>query len=194
MSTDPEQERLLQRLRRRDEVAFTEFVRIYQDRVFALCVRMLNNRAEAEDVSQDVFVAVFKNIDSFRGDAQLSTWLYRIAANHCRNRIRYLSRRNHRQNASLDDTWETEVNEHIGENLPRPDRVAEGKQLESIIQQALAELDEDQRLIVILRDVDHLSYAEIGDILDLAEGTVKSRLFRARLALRDRVSREYGDD
>jgi RNA polymerase sigma-70 factor (ECF subfamily) len=72
--------------------------------------------------------------------------------------------------------------------------MAEARQLESAIAQALASLDEDQRLIVILRDVEHLSYAEIGDILELPEGTVKSRLFRARLALRDRVSREYDDD
>lgn len=194
MTTDEAQQRLLTKLRRRDEAAFTEFVRLYQDRVFALCFRMLNNRAEAEDVSQDVFVSVFKNIDGFRGESLLSTWVFRIAANHCRNRLRYLSRRNHGRNSSLDDHYETEVHEPLGQPVPRPDRMAEARQLETAIAQALASLEEDQRLIVILRDVEHLSYAEIGEILELPEGTVKSRLFRARLALRDRVSREYDDD
>jgi RNA polymerase sigma-70 factor, ECF subfamily len=191
MSNPEDQERLIRSLQRRDEAAFARMVREYQDRVFALVFRMLGDRAEAEDVSQEVFVTVFKAIDSFRGESQFSTWLFRIAANHCRNRLRYLSRRHYHRGQSLDDMHEGEYPEQLSEQVPRPDRILEGAQLERAIQDALNALDEDQRLIVVLRDIEHLSYGEIAQILDVAEGTVKSRLFRARLALRELISRGY---
>ncbi|MBU6161269.1 MAG: sigma-70 family RNA polymerase sigma factor [Myxococcales bacterium] len=191
MSNPEDQERLIRSLQRRDEAAFARMVREYQDRVFALVFRMLGDRAEAEDVSQEVFVTVFKAIDSFRGDSQFSTWLFRIAANHCRNRLRYLSRRNYHRGQSLDEMHEGEYPVQLSEQVPQPDRILEGAQLEKTIQDALNALDEDQRLIVVLRDLEHLSYGEIAQILDVAEGTVKSRLFRARLALRELISRGY---
>jgi RNA polymerase sigma-70 factor (ECF subfamily) len=191
MSNPEDQERLIRSLQRRDEAAFARMVREYQDRVFALVFRMLGDRAEAEDVSQEVFVTVFKAIDSFRGDSQFSTWLFRIAANHCRNRLRYLSRQNYHRGQSLDEMHEGEYPVQLSEQVPQPDRILEGAQLEKTIQDALNALDEDQRLIVVLRDLEHLSYGEIAQILDVAEGTVKSRLFRARLALRELISRGY---
>ena len=89
--------RLIRRLRDRDERAFRELVEEHRDRVYNLTYRMLGNREEAEDVAQEVFITVFKSIDSFRGDAKLSTWLYRVTANHCKNRIKYLARRHDRQ-------------------------------------------------------------------------------------------------
>ena len=84
---------LIARLSERDEQAFGEIVRLYGDKVFSLIYRMLGNRQEAEDVAQEVFITVFKTIDSFRGEAKFSTWLLRIAANHSKNRIKYLARR-----------------------------------------------------------------------------------------------------
>src|SRR5262249_1213577 len=84
---------LLRRLRERDERAFKEMVEAYQDRIFNLLFRMIGKREEAEDLAQEVFVTVFKSIDQFRGDSKLSTWLYRVAVNHCKNRIKYLARR-----------------------------------------------------------------------------------------------------
>src|SRR5579884_2568197 len=93
---------LLLRLRERDEEAFTEIVRDYQNKVYNLVFRMIGNRAEAEDLAQEVFVTVFKHVDQFRGDSKFSTWLFRIAANHCKNRIKYLSRRHSSANG-LDD-------------------------------------------------------------------------------------------
>jgi RNA polymerase sigma-70 factor (ECF subfamily) len=191
MSNPDEQERLIRALQRRDEAAFAKMVRDHQDRVFALVFRMLGDRAEAEDVSQEVFVTVFKSIDSFRGESLFSTWLFRIAANHCRNRLRYLSRRQYQRNRHLDDTPESEFSGALTEAIPRPDRMAEGAQLERAIQHALNQLEEDQRLIVVLRDIEHLAYTEIAEILGVAEGTVKSRLFRARLALRELITQGY---
>lgn len=184
MSSDAEEARLVRRLRRRDEEAFAALVEQYQNRVFALVFRMLGDRGEAEDLAQEVFVTVFKSIDSFRGDARLSTWIYRIATNHTKNRIKYLQRRHHNRTQDIEDTRETDLSGTWDGAPSRPDRVAEGRQMERLIQQALAELDEDHRVVIVLRDVDHLSYGDIAEILGVAEGTVKSRLFRARAALK----------
>ena len=84
---------LIRRLRDRDERAFRELVQEHRDRVYGLTYRMLGNRAEAEDVAQEVFIAVFKTVDQFREESKLSTWIYRVTVNHCKNRIKYLARR-----------------------------------------------------------------------------------------------------
>jgi RNA polymerase sigma-70 factor (ECF subfamily) len=181
----------LERLRARDEEAFARLIRTHQHRVFALVYRMLGDRAEAEDLAQEVFVTVFKSIDTFRGESQLSTWLLRIAANHCRNRLRYLRRRNHHGHQDIDDTPESAYDRaHRPADQP-PDRMLEGARLEAAVQAALDSLDEDHRLILVLRDLEHMAYADIAQTLGVAEGTVKSRLFRARLQLRARIPKEY---
>jgi RNA polymerase sigma-70 factor (ECF subfamily) len=183
--------RLIRRLKERDEAAFRELVEAYRDRVFNMTFRMLGNREEAEDVSQEVFITVFKSIDSFRGDAKFSTWLYRVTANHCKNRIKYLSRRHDRSKAEFDESIER--NPAAGSVAPasmgRPDHQVEGADLEQLIQRLIAELDDDHRILIVLRDVEELSYEEIGQITELPEGTVKSRLHRARLALRARLKK-----
>ena len=104
---DPRSEQdLVRRLQLRDERAFVEFVRVFQDKVYGLVFRMLGSHSEAEDVAQEVFVTVFKSIDSFRGDSKLGTWLFRIAANHCKNRIKYLNRRAHKTTSELNESSE----------------------------------------------------------------------------------------
>lgn len=181
---------LVRRLKRREEPAFNEFVLQHQGLVFNVCYRMLGNAAEAEDVAQDVFVKAFKAIGSFRGDSQLSTWLYRIAVNLCKNRLKYLARRQYRASASFEDLTDAHLDGHageamtVGESAPRPDRALEGGRAESRIQQALETLELEFRELLILRDVEGLSYAEMVEVTSLAEGTVKSRLHRARAALR----------
>jgi RNA polymerase sigma-70 factor (ECF subfamily) len=181
------EEELVERLKRRDEAAFTELIRLYEKRIFQLVLRMLQDRGEAEDVAQDVFLTVFKSIDSFRGDSKLSTWLYRVATNHCKNRIKYLERRARGKKTELDEVAEHDRVESASMSasaqLARPDQQAEANQMEAIMRRAIAELDEDQRELVILRDVENMSYEEIQEITGLPEGTVKSRLHRARLQL-----------
>jgi RNA polymerase sigma-70 factor, ECF subfamily len=187
---------LLRRLRDRDERAFRELVAEHRDRVFNITYRMLGNRHEAEDVAQEVFIAVFKQIDSFRGDSKFSTWLYRIAVNHTKNRIKYLARRHDRDRDELDETTTSgdSGNGAIGSPLPAaPDRALEGAQMEKLVHAAIEELDEDQRVVVVLRDVEDLSIEEICEITGLADGTVKSRLHRARLVLRKKLQRHVGD-
>ena len=193
---DGYEEKLVERLRRRDEAAFNEFIRLYQAKVFRLVLRMLGDRAEAEDLAQEVFITVFKSIDSFRGDSKLSTWLYRVATNHCKNRIKYLGRRAKGGRSELTDLTERDAIESASMTtsalLPRPDEVVEGFQTEHIVQRALQTLDEDQRALVVLRDIENMTYEEIRDVTGLPEGTVKSRLHRARLALKQKVLELYG--
>src|SRR5215831_13185581 len=100
--SEPERS-LLRRLRERDERAFRELLETHRDRVFNITFRMLGNRHEAEDVSQEVFITVFKTIDTFREESKFSTWLYRVTVNHCKNRIKYLSRRHDRDREDLED-------------------------------------------------------------------------------------------
>jgi RNA polymerase sigma-70 factor, ECF subfamily len=182
---------LLRRLRERDERAFRELLEAHRDRVYNITYRMLGNRAEAEDVAQEVFITVFKTIDSFREESKFSTWLYRVAVNHCKNRIKYLARRQDRNKDELDEMSGSVNGAVVGTPVraAQPDRALEGVQMEQILHDAIASLDEEHRTVVVLRDVEDLSIEEICAITDLPDGTVKSRLHRARLALRKKLQR-----
>src|SRR5439155_3317828 len=137
---------LIRRLQQRDEKAFEEVVRLYQHKVYNLVYRMLGNREEAEDVAQEVFVTVFKSIDSFRGESKFSTWLYRIAANHCKNRMKYLGRRSYKATGELDEAAEREMQDAqphaMRPHVDGPEAVLEGLQLERMVQAGIAALDE----------------------------------------------------
>ena len=182
---------LLRRLRDRDERAFRELLESHRDRVFNITFRMLGNRHEAEDVAQEVFITVFKTIDTFREESKFSTWLYRVTVNHCKNRIKYLSRRHDKNRDELDESTDTDgVNGAIAAPAPRsPDKALESQQTEKQLLDAIAKLDDDQRVVVVLRDVEDLSIEEICEITGLPDGTVKSRLHRARLELRKRLQK-----
>ena len=180
---------LLNRLVKRDEDAFNEIVRSYSDRVYNLVLRLVGSPSEAEDIAQEVFVTVFKSIESYRGEAKLSTWILRIAANHSKNRIKYLARRRTTGQELRDGSDATEFADEgkapVQAHFDAPDVVLEAAETERIMQEAIANLDEEQRLLVVLRDVEELAYDEIVEITGLPEGTVKSRLHRARMALKE---------
>jgi len=183
---------LIARLKERDELAFNEVVRAHGDKVFSLVYRMIGNRAEAEDLAQEVFVTVFKTVDTFRSESKFSTWLLRIAANHCKNRIKYLSRRR-TDGGGLDDMPEDKMADAgrapMQAHIDAPDVLLEAAELERLMQQAIGELDEEHRLLIVLRDVEELSYEEIGEVAGLPEGTIKSRLHRARMAIKDYLAK-----
>lgn len=181
------EKRFIKKLKRRDEKAFSELVRTHQHRIFNVVFRMLGNVEEARDVSQEVFVTIFRSIDSFRGECRLATWIYRIATNRCRNRMKSLRRRGADRTSELDAVPEQQLSTSTPELIAMPDQLLEAYQLEDAVQQALNVLDDDFREILILRDIEGLSYQEIAEILQLPEGTVKSRLHRARFQLRDRL-------
>lgn len=190
---DGYEDRLVARLKQRDEAAFNELIRLYQGRVFRLVFRMLGDRAEAEDLAQEVFITVFKKIDGFRGDSLLSTWLYRVATNQAKNRIKYLQRRARGKKKEFDEIAEHDAVASATMNptspVARPDEMVEAYQKEQILQAAIDSLDDEHKTLIVLRDIENLSYEEIQSITGLAEGTVKSRLHRARHALRDKVKR-----
>lgn len=189
--------RLVARLVARDEAAFNALVRAYERRVFALLVRMSGSRAEAEDLAQEVFVQVFKGIGSFRGESKLSTWIYRIAINLSKNRSKYLRVRRTDHQEQLESLEErAPVEETRRANIApieRPDDLMAGRQLERIVQAAILELEPTFRECLVLRDIEDLSYDEIAAITNLAEGTVKSRIHRARTQLKEIVERALGE-
>jgi RNA polymerase sigma-70 factor (ECF subfamily) len=191
------EQRFIERLVAHDERAFNQLVEAYEHRVFRLVHRMLGRQDEAEDMAQEVFVQVFKAIGQFRGDAKLSTWLYRIAVNLCKNRLKYLSRRH----ADAQDEFET-VAEQAPLNpakgvtyggMARPDQVVEGYQVERIVQRCMGEIEPEFREVLVLPDVEDLSYEEIAEITGLADGTVKSRIHRARSLLKHKVEQAMGE-
>lgn len=192
-----DEKRLIRGLKRKDEKAFSALVLRHQGQIFNVCFRMLGNAAEAEDIAQDVFVKAFTAIGSFRGDSAIGTWLYRIAVNLCKNRLKYLGRRQYNSTAEISGVPERAFSEAgtartVGEPHARPDQVLEGNRAESRIQRALAALDESFRELLVLRDIQGLTYAEVVHITGLAEGTVKSRLHRARAALRRAYDAQEG--
>lgn len=195
-----EEPAFIARLRGRDERAFDQLVRAFERRVYALVVRMLGTPSEAQDVSQEVFVQVFRAIDQFRGESKLSTWIFRIAVNLSKNRALYLQRRHSGQGSDNEDAHE------LGERVPlgtaakgtagdvaRPDQLVEGMQVERIVQLAIAELEDSFRECLLLREVEDMSYEEIAEVTGLPAGTVKSRIHRARAQVRLYVETKLGE-
>ncbi len=170
---------LVSKLRRRDPAAFELLVRTHQDRVYDFCVRMVTDREEAFDLTQEIFFSIHQNLEKFRADSKLTTWIFRIAKNHCLNRLKYLKRRGRGRSEEFGDVNELAIVESVG--LPQQaDDVLSAQRDRQFVHLAIAQLDEDQRVLVVLRDVEGLTYEEIMEITELAEGTVKSRLHRAR--------------
>ena len=166
-----------------DEAAFSELVADHQHMVVQLAINLLGDRDEALDLSQEVFLKVFKTIHRFRGQSALRTWIYRIAVNQARNRHRFWRRRHRADQVSLD----AHVAAH-GDRLPGtdlgPERRLAQKELAARLRHALGGLPFDQRTAIVLREIDGLSYEEIAFSLGVTVGTVKSRLTRARQTLR----------
>jgi len=172
---------LLVRLRAGDAGAFEELVIAYQHRVFGIALRMLGRRAEAEEIAQDVFVRVHRSVAGFRGDAKLSTWLYAITSRLCLNRLASADRRF--TQASEDLVVE------LRDEAADPPSALERREREAALHRALAELPDDRRIVVVLRDLEGLSYGEISETLGLELGTVRSRLHRARTELREKLEK-----
>ena len=156
-----------------------------------MCLRWMGDRQIAAEVAQDVFLALFKALSGFRGDARLSTWIYRVTVNHCKNRDLYRRRRGHGRHESVDGSTaddDAPVKQFASDG-PETDAHARQMEARDALQAGLDALDEEQRRIIVLRDIEDLSYEEIAGILDLPKGTVKSRLHRARNELARRLGR-----
>jgi len=177
-------ETLVAQARRGDTVAFDDLVIRYQDRVFNMSYRMLGNREDAMDVSQEVFVTVFRSIGRFQERARFGTWLYRIIVNRCRDELRRRVSVKHTRPASLS-AGDVEPAARVGAG---PVEQASARELQVLLERAIAELPEDVREVMVLRDTEDLAYEEIAAIVDVPVGTVRSRLNRARTLLKERLA------
>ncbi len=178
---------LIQRCIARDEDACAELVSEHQRMVYHLSLNLLGDHNEALDLSQEVFLRVFRTIHSFRGQSALRTWIYRIVVNQARNRQRWWTRRHKSQQVSLDQHLQDHGDLPEPNDNDSPDRLLGRKELAARLRTALDGLPFDQKTAVVLREIDGLSYEEIGFSLGVAVGTVKSRLARAREALRGQL-------
>ena len=170
--------------------AFDRLVLRYKDRIFNLCYRSLGDYQEAYDTAQEIFIKVYKNLHSFRGEASFLTWLYTISGNTCKNRLKSLEYRYRSKKVSLNNPYNQENgNEErdIEDESVSPLVALEEKEKMKIIQGAIDSLPAEQKLVVILRDIEGFSYEEIIKITGHRLGTVKSKLARARLVLREKL-------
>ncbi|MBN1758713.1 MAG: sigma-70 family RNA polymerase sigma factor [Chitinispirillaceae bacterium] len=185
-------QKLVELCRAGDRIAFDRLVVKYQHLVVGMCIRLTGSRADGEDTAQECFVKVYRHINRFSGESTFSTWLYRIVINTCRNRHRSWWNRLSRQSVTLntgtdsDGTGEEPTLE-LSDTRFTPVKDLEHKRLGMAIEQAIGELPREQKELVLLRDLQGLSYEEIERITGLAEGTVKSRLFRARNILQQKL-------
>jgi RNA polymerase sigma-70 factor (ECF subfamily) len=169
------------RLRQGDARAFEELVRAHQHRVYGVALRMLGSAAEAEEAAQEAFLRAHGALPQFRGDARLATWLYAIVSRLCLTRLASSERRAVRQGE--------EGLLRLRHPGPGPESAAEQGELDAALHRAIAELPDDRRMVVVLRDLQGLSYEEVAQALGLELGTVRSRLHRARMDLKGKLER-----
>ena len=176
----------VKRVQRGDVASFEVLVRRHQKATFNLVYRLLGDYDEAADVAQEVFLSAFKSIYQFRGDANFSTWLYRIAFNHASTRRKSLHLAQQRH-VPLDGT------ELIGDSdaFADPEKTAQDRETQQRVQRALNSLPKDDATIIILRDLQDAPYEEVAQMLEIPVGTVKSRLHRARRALKELLTPHY---
>jgi RNA polymerase sigma-70 factor (ECF subfamily) len=181
-------DQLVAELKRGDQAAFRELVNRHQAKVYQLALKLTRNETDAEDVLQETFLRVYNRIETFRGEAAFSSWLYRIAANAS---FAKLGERKKHDHADLDDIhpeYEAGLTQPVNDWSRQPDSVLMSKETLGLLDKAISELPEEFRVVVLLRDVQGLSNAQVADILDLTVAAVKSRLHRARLVLRKKLS------
>ncbi len=166
----------IERFKSGDKAAFEELVRDYQDRIFSLCRHMLKNRHDAEDAAQDTFIKVYRNLIQFSPKASFYTWLYRIAVNTCLDRQK-------RPFFGTLFRWSAQGEEpavELWSNKPSPEKIFETHQLAEALHIALNKLSPKLRAVIVLREIDGLTYEEIAEVLEISVGTVKSRISRAK--------------
>ncbi|MCX5871829.1 MAG: sigma-70 family RNA polymerase sigma factor [Deltaproteobacteria bacterium] len=186
-----EDEKLIERFANGDREAFSQLVTKYQKKVFSVAYRFVGDTEEANDLAQEVFTAAYQNLKNFRGDSKFSTWLFQIATNRGKNRFKYLKRRGFFTNrgSSENDDEGDQSYRAFPDHSTNPEDLLSGSQIRHAVLEAINELDPDHRDIVILRDIEGFSYDEIAQMLNLPEGTTKSRLHRARMVVKEKLKK-----
>ena len=185
----PDDRELVRASRRGETQAFGELVERYQDRVFNLAFRLTGNRDAAADAAQEAFLKAWSALDAFRGESAFYTWLFRITVNVVRSRHRYQAVRPAPRSLDANPRAGTHEDrpalaDELKADVPDPAEEAGRAERRKLVEQALARLDPDQRAMIVLRDIEGRSYAEIAELIECPRGTVKSRIHRARLALK----------
>src|SRR6476620_9321438 len=180
----------IDRLEAGDADAFDTLVRRYSGDIYALLYRLTDDAEEAGDLTQETFLSALKAIKGFRGDAELKTWLFRIALNHSRNRFRWWNRRSRDKTFSLEATLgasDLQIQDTLSSEHPGPEEDAIRRERENALRTALSELPEIFRSVIVMCDIEGMSYDEIAAALELNLGTVKSRIARGRCELREKL-------
>jgi RNA polymerase sigma-70 factor (ECF subfamily) len=185
--------RLVMAVKDGDREAFEEIVKKYQGPAFNIALRMLSDREEARDLTQEVFIKIYRSIGSFRSESRFSRWFYTILLNTCRSRLKHLKRRGFFRSEPLDNPG-TDQDERPprqwADDSPDSSRLLEKKEMAEIVQEKIKLVPEEFRQVLILRDIQGFSYEEISELLGIADGTVKSRLHRGRMALKSFLEKD----
>ena len=182
---------LIEKAQKMDVQAFEQLVEKYQKKVFNIAFSMLNNMDDASDISQEVFIKAFKSIKHYKQNSSFSTWLYRITVNTCLDELR--KRKNKSNVFSIDQVIHLEsgeVTRQLEDDRPTPDSMVENNELRALVRDSISQLSDELKEVIILRDINGLSYDDIADMLDCPLGTVKSRINRARNALKEILKRK----
>ena len=177
---------LVQRAKAGDHDAFAALVTAYESKIYNLALRYLGNREDAMDASQEIFLRVYRFLPGFQEESGFSTWIYRIGVNVCKDLLIRRGRRNEQPLEVPDEESESRPIE-VADQRYNPEEVLEGAELRKSLSDAISSLPEQQREIIVLRDIQGLSYEEIATVLSLEAGTVKSRISRARENLRKKL-------
>lgn len=167
-----------------DPIAFEDLIAIHQKNIFSIAYRIAGNQNDAEDMAQEVLIKIFKNLNQFKGNSKFSTWLYRVTTNTCLDMKKKIMKHS---SYSLDQNLETDegsISTEIQDNSPTPEQYAEQNAVQRAVNQAISNLNDQHKKVIILRDVQGFSYEEIADMLGCSVGTVKSRINRARAQLK----------
>jgi RNA polymerase sigma-70 factor (ECF subfamily) len=180
---------LIRKAKNGDIHAFENLIENHRKRVYNIAFKMLHNQEDAYDITQEVFIRVFKSMKEFREEASFSTWIYRITKNACLDELR---KRKNKATVSMDEDLETEdgtIKRQVEDCSPGPDALYESMELRDIVRTAIGHLSDEHKFVIILRDLQGFSYEEIAKVLECPEGTVKSRINRARKALKEILQR-----
>ncbi len=186
---------LIQRSKNGDLDAFEQLVRRYESKVYTIAYRFLGNHADALDLAQETFLRLYQALPGFRGESSFMTWLYRIIANACRDEIR--RQQKHGSLSLNDNSGEAAAGDYQGAGqkmgifIPSPEEAVERKELNETIQECLNSLSEEHRLVLVMREIQGMSYEEIAGVMNCSLGTVKSRLNRARQSFKEKFSEKW---
>lgn len=178
------EEQLIDRASKGDAAAFNELLGLHEKKMYAVCFRMCGNYEDAQDCLQEAMLRVYRSISGFKGQSSFSTWLYRVTMNTCLDELR---RRKTKQTTSLDGLLDTGWSP--SDDFDTPEHHALSGEKSRTIQAMIADLPEDMRSAVVLRDVEGFSYEEIAEMLSINVGTIKSRISRGREKLREKIRR-----